>query len=84
MSLKNFVVRGQKTGHASASDWYYRAESAAALDHKLLQIAPSEGGFLSHSSEEVDELPDAAYATCPHCEERHLNEALVTTYGTPS
>jgi len=78
--MKNFIVQGQKLNQASTSDWYYRAESQEVLDHKLLKITPQEGGFMSHSSEEVDELPDLAYATCPHCNERHLNDALVTTY----
>jgi len=81
---KNFVVFGTKSGDRAESYYYYRAQDQRELESVLLSTPLSDGGFVNFTYNEVDVFPEDVFVKCPHCNETHLNESMVTTISPQS
>lgn len=55
---------------------FYKGDMKTA-EREFLLSPPEQGGATSWSTEEISELPEYVYLTCPHCGEKYLNTNLI-------
>lgn len=75
-TVKKYVRITGTNAFGQSIEKFYSGDMKEA-EREFLLSPPESGGATSWSTEEIDELPEYVYLTCPHCNEKYLNTNLI-------
>ena len=75
-SVVNYIRITGTNAFGQSIEKFYKGDMKDA-ERQFLLAPPEQGGATSWSTEEITELPEYVYLTCPHCGEKHLNTNLI-------